>query len=269
MKIYQCRPEDASPSLVPVLEDLGMRYEETLRDGEALARAAEAVRDRYGMSHVVVPLSECLMVACLGTSIKWDPEFGDRVAKEAFPDWEAAEAFRAESIRREPLEPLFAAVRLLRERGARIVVGATGPVSLLASLLPAEAVYRAMAKPKEPFKRILSAVEDFIADHIARVDALGPELVYLADSIGSLDLVGPRLFRQVAGPSCLRVLRRAEALATPVYLCPKTMTSLFSAGFLERAEDGGICAGPCLARKFTELRYGRCRIAEGAFEGTL
>ena len=262
MKIYQCKTED-SPSLVPILEELGMSYEETLKDGSAMARAAERVREVNGMNHVVVPLSECLMTACLGTAITWDPELGDRVAKEVFSDWSEAEAFRSESIRREMLDPLFEAIKMLKERGARIVVNVTGPIALMSGLLPTEAVYRAMPKRKDPFPRLMSIVEDFIAEHIARLDALGPELIYLADSVGSLDLVGPRLFRQVSGPSYLRVLKRAEGLATPIYLCPKNMTSLFSVGFLERAEDGNLCAGPCLARKFTELRYGRCRIAQG------
>ena len=262
MKIYQCKSEDA-PSLVPILEELGVSYEETLRDGAAMARAAERVREVNGMNHVVVPLSECLMTACLGTAITWDPELGDRVAKEVFSDWSEAEAFRSESIRREMLDPLFEAIKMLKERGARIVVNVTGPIALMSGLLPTEAVYRAMPKRKDPFPRLMSIVEDFIAEHIARLDALGPELIYLADSVGSLDLVGPRLFRQVSGPSYLRVLKRAEGLATPIYMCPKNMTSLFSVGFLERAADGNLCAGPCLARKFTELRYGRCRIAQG------
>ena len=268
MEIYQCKPE-GSPSLVPVLEKLGLSYEETLKNGAALARAAEGVREWYGMNHVVVPLSECLMSACLGTAVTWDPEFGDRVAKEAFSDWEAAEAFGPGSIRRDPLEPLFKAVRILREKGERIVVGVTGPISLFAGLLPTETVYRAMRKRDDPFPRILSLLEDFIVDHIERVDALGPEIVYLADSVGSLDLVGPRLFRQVSGPSYLRILRRVERLATPVYLCPKTTTSLLSVGFLERSEDGKVCAGPCLARKFTELNYGRCRIVEESLGETM
>ena len=47
-----------------------------------------------------------------------------------------------------------------------------------------------MPKQKEPFPRLLGIVEDFISEHIARVDALRPELIYLADSVGSLDLVG-------------------------------------------------------------------------------
>ena len=263
MKIYQCKSQDTS-SLVPILEELGMSYEETLEDGAAMARVAERARDASGMNHVVVPLSECLMTACLGTAITWDPELGDRVSKEVFSDWSEAESFRPESIRRELLDPLFEAIRILKERGAQVVVGATGPIALLSGLLPTEAVYRAMPKQKEPFPRLLGIVEDFISEHVARVDALRPELIYLADSVGSLDLVGPRLFRQVSGPSYLRVLKRAEGLATPIYMCPKNMTSLFSVGFLERAADGNLCAGPCLARKFTELRYGRCRIAQGA-----
>ncbi len=263
MKIYQCKSEDA-PSLVPVLRELGLSYEETLREGVALARAAEGVREKNGMVHTMLPLSECLMSACLGASIKWDPEYGDRVAREAFSDWEEAEAFRAESIGRALLEPLFEAVGMLKEKGARIVVGVTGPISLLSALLPTEEVYRAMAKRKDPFPRLLGIVEDFVAEHIERLDALGPELIYLVDTLGSLDLVGPRLFRQVSGPSYLRVLRQAEALATPIYMCPKNMTSLFSVGFLEKAEDGNLCAGPCLARRFRELRWGRCRLAPEA-----
>ena len=186
------------------------------------------------------------------------------MGKEVFADWSEAESFRPESIRRELLDPLFEAIRILKERGARVVVGATGPIALLSGLLPTEVVYRAMLKQKEPFPRLLGIVEDFISEHIARVDALRPELIYLADSVGSLDLVGPRLFRQVSGPSYLRVLKRAEGLATPIYMCPKNMTSLFSVGFLEKAADGNLCAGPCLARKFTDLRYGRCRIAQEA-----
>ena len=263
MKIYQCKPAD-TPSLVPILEKLGMSYEETLKDGAAMARAAEGAREACGMNHVVIPLSECLMTACLGTAITWDPELGDRVAKEVFTDWSEAEAFRAESIRREMLNPLFEAIRILKERGTRVVVGVTGPIALLSGLLPTETVYRAMPKQKDPFPRLLGIVEDFISEHIARVDALRPELIYLADSVGSLDLVGPRLFRQVSGTSYLRVLKRAEKLATPIYMCPKNMTSLFSAGFLESAADGNLCAGPCLARRFTELRYGRCKIAQEA-----
>ena len=241
MKIYQCKSQDTS-NLVPILEELGMSYEETLEDGAAMARVAERARDASGMNHVVVPLSECLMTACLGTAITWDPELGDRVSKEVFSDWSEAESFRPESIRREMLDPLFEAVRILEERGAKVVVGATGPIALLSGLLPTEAVYRAMPKRKEPFPRLLGIVEDFISEYIARVDALRPELIYLADSVGSLDLVGPRLFRQVSGPSYLRVLERAEGLATPIYMCPKNMTSLFSVGFLERAADGNLCA---------------------------
>ena len=114
MKIYQCKSEDV-PSLVPILEELGLSYEETLRDGAAMARAAERVREVNGMNHVVVPLSECLMTACLGTAITWDPELGDRVAKEVFADWSEAESFRPESIRRELLDPLFEAIRILKE----------------------------------------------------------------------------------------------------------------------------------------------------------
>ena len=130
MKIYQCKSEDA-PSLVPILEELGVSYEETLRDGAAMARAAERVREVNGMNHVVVPLSECLMTACLGTAITWDPELGDRVGKEVFADWSEAESFRPESIRRELLDPLFEAIRILKERGAQVVVGATGPIAQL------------------------------------------------------------------------------------------------------------------------------------------
>ena len=111
MKIYQCKSEDM-PSLVPILEELGLSYEETLRNGAAMARAAERVREVNGMNHVVVPLSECLMTACLGTVITWDPELGDRVGKEVFADWSEAESFRPESIRRELLDPLFEAIRI-------------------------------------------------------------------------------------------------------------------------------------------------------------
>lgn len=53
MKIYQCKSEDV-PSLVPILEELGLSYEETLRDGAAMARAAERVRDASGMNHVEI-----------------------------------------------------------------------------------------------------------------------------------------------------------------------------------------------------------------------
>ena len=99
------------------------------------------------------------------------------MGREVFADWSEAESFRPESIRRELLDPLFEAIRILKERGAQVVVGATGPIALLSGLLPTEAVYQAMPKQKEPFPRLLGIVEDFISEHIARVDALRPELI--------------------------------------------------------------------------------------------
>ena len=260
MKIYQCKPDKGGMELEPILRELGVAYEDALKDGNAMARVMDKVREASNMTYTFLPISNYLMASCLGTRIRWDPKYGDRVAKETFTTCKEAASFLPEDIRREPLEPLFKAMDILKSMGSRVIVSVTGPVTLLSFLIPLEEIYKAMAKRGKSFMRLLNIMEEFSAEQIRKLDSFRPELIYFVDTIGTLDLVGPALFKKVSGPSYLSVLKRTEDSVTPIYMCPKNMTSLFSAKLIKSASAGKLYAGPCLSRKFKDLHCGTCEI---------
>ena len=261
IKIYKCSPHLNRYDVSDVLDIEQADMNQYLYDAQSMADLALALKNKYEIDYIQMPVTHYPESFCLGTDVEVDFMQGQKIRKERYETIEEAMSFTAGDIDHKYLKPVLEAVKMLKDKGEFIIVDVTGPVTLLSNLLPLEKCFIAMRKNKKEINYLLEVLEEFVASYVKQLIQLGADLIYYVDNNGSMDLVGPKFFKEITGPSYLRPIAGiSDEKEARFYLCPKNLTSLMNAEMIKRDDSGIIAAGTCIAKPVKGIHYSRFSI---------
>jgi len=247
LNIYVCKSKEMS-HIPGVVEKHNIDYELSNADGVKMGELAEMVHLESKSKWASVPFCHTMEGQCFGTKVSLDYVNGNRIIEYPVNKLEDIDEISIDKINSGKIDIISEAVKYLKVRGIPAAVNVVGPVTLATSILPAEEVYRGMAKSAENMEKLFNIVEGFLTRYIDKLLELDVDLLSYADPTGTLDILGTRLYKKVAGPSFVRVLDKINSESnTMIYLCPKVSTSLLAVDMIEEDERGRFWSGSCIS----------------------
>jgi len=245
--IYVCKSKEMS-HIPEVVEKYNVAYELSNANGIKMGELAEMAYLESKSKWAHVPFCHTMEGQCFGAKVSLDYLNGNRIVEYPINKLEDIDEISIDKIDSGKIDIISEAVKYLKRRGIPTAVNVVGPVTLATSILPAEEVYRGMAKARGNMEKLFNIVEGFLARYINGFLDLDIDLLSYADPTGTLDILGARLYKKAAGPSFVRVLKNINTQGnTTVYLCPKTATSLLEVDMLEEDESGNLWSGSCIS----------------------
>ncbi|MDR3088764.1 MAG: hypothetical protein LBU39_02990 [Desulfobulbaceae bacterium] len=117
-----------------------------------------------------------------------------------------------------------------------IVLNVEGPFTVLSFLIDSGALLKALMTGRAVLEKVLPLIEDGLIRYIEAGVRCGADIISYADPAVALEIVGPKLYREIAGLSSFRLLKRVEHLPVLIHLCGRKSLALEEVG-LCRAEE--------------------------------
>jgi len=134
-----------------------------------------------------------------------------------------------------PIPELLDRIACARKtQGKTILLKASGPYSVLASLVEPGLFYRWLRKEPELVRHALERIRAGLGAYLLRAFSLGVGILSLADPYGNPDLLGVGRYREFPARYMEALLRQITAgPAAVIHICPHTSFPLEAQGFLK------------------------------------
>lgn len=184
---------------------------------------------------VHLPFCHTLEVENLGAEVIFDFEKGNRIKTVIFKDPESLLKLNPLDINTGRIAEFLKAIKLLALENHKIIYNLSGPVSVITSLIGELKFYKTLRKNPELSTQLMAFIEEtLITMGVAALNA-GATILSLADPAGSLDILGEPTYKNIIGPSTIRIISGIieKKPAAKIQLCNKLSRSLEATGFLD------------------------------------
>lgn len=124
---------------------------------------------------------------------------------------------------------MAAAVKELSAKGFCVSWGLEGPMTMLATVLPLQTVYKALLREED--NPLWEKAEQLVMEYAALVAESGAGILSLADPVATADLLGKKRFRTVSGLHIAGLVQRVQKQwpEVTVHLCGKLTQDMLDA----------------------------------------
>ncbi len=234
-KIFKCPGNEAESIPEPILENLGISFEEINKDAYKMASLSKRIKEYNNSEYCTLPFCNTVEAQSFGSRVIFDHIVGNRIGDYAIKDTSQIEDMLKMDLSNSRAAELLKAIRILKEDGEKVVVNVTGPISLATSIMDSKTFYKLIRKDTEKTSKLLKTIEDSLVDYMLESIKSGVDIISFADPTGGMDIVGPKVYKEVSGKSTYNILKRIEGQMRQaiIHLCGKTSTSLEAIGLIE------------------------------------
>lgn len=191
------------------------------------------------VSWVHLPSCHTVEAENLGAVVKMDSIHGNRVT--TYPCKTPRDLLALPPLNFEVgrLKETMTSIKTASQNGKMVVYNVTGPITLGTALMKEVDFYKAILKNDGNSENVIEKLEGWIVEVSIKALENGADILSLADPVASLETMGQRLYKNVIGPSNIRILKNIAARhrGVQIQLCNKMSRSLEAVGLLDVMED--------------------------------
>lgn len=248
--IFKCIGNDNTTVSDETIERVGASYEKANKDAVYMTKLSKEIRDDMGVLYCIVPFCHTAEADAFGSDVVFDHIAGNRINKSIIDKQEDLKNIEAIDFSQGRINQILESIKLLKRDGEKVCLNVTGPITIATSIVDNRVFYKTVRKDRESIDTLLNTIEDSLVEYIKRGVESGLDIISFADPAGTLDIVGPKVYKELCGPSVIRVLKRVEGIlgSSLIHLCGKTSTSLEEAGLIDskKVESYGNSYGESL-----------------------
>jgi len=196
-----------------LMEKSGSYWPEANREPDKMAKLAVCAYEEEGFENVRVPFGIHSEAEALGCKTNYFEGRHDKTPLvEPLSDLKRLKT-DADPATSRSTRTVIEAVRLLRKDAppdAPIVVGVNGPSSVTAKIHGMERYLKLLLRTPEEIGHTLDVVSEFIIKYIKELEEVGADVITLIDSSASGEIIGPELYKKVAAPREIRIIKTSR-----------------------------------------------------------
>ena len=227
IKIFKCIGNEVESVPEEVLQELGGTYEELNQKAEGILLLSTKLKKMKDNSLCRVPFCHTVEAEAFGSSVTYDHKYGNRIKEYAIDSLDSIPELKFDTSKGRILE-VVKSIEVLKAAGEDVVVEITGPFTIATSVIDSQTFFKALRKDKEKAKDLLEIITVKTAEYIRMVVQAGADVISITDPAGTLDITGEKIYRELSGPSTLKILEmvKGDLGDALIHLCGKTSTSL-------------------------------------------
>lgn len=204
-------------------------------DPKMIIDYSSEVMERKNESFIKLPFCTTLEAECFGAIVKLGENTSrirtDGYALQNTKDTEVAIDI---DLGNERFQAMMSAVSSLCQENT-VSFRLMGAISVISMLMDASDFYKLARKDKSRAMKIMKMIEDGIVEYALKAVSSGATIISYADPGASMDIVGPKFYKDVVGPSTMRIFSalKSNIPSAIVHVCPKASLSLEESGLLE------------------------------------
>lgn len=224
---YRCSYDSAAGLGKWAEQNPNLQFPQAYCQAEMMADLAQTIRQTEGGSFCILPFCHTLEAEAYGADIV----LGDGLTTPRGRTLlnEIPEKLPPMNRKAPRLLETIAAIKLLKERGEKVLFQLSGPLTILNNLYSSEKLFRLLLKDGDRAMDLFRSLrEDMIFLMKAAEDA-GADVLSYADPMAAVNLVGPKIAEKIARDftaGFLHEVNRRLKAETLFLLCPKTSFAL-------------------------------------------
>ncbi|TJX13726.1 hypothetical protein E9840_08405 [Tissierella creatinini] len=234
-KIFRCGGNEGESIPESILENFNMSFEEINHSAANMAMLSKQFKENKNSEYCILPFCSTVEAESFGSKVIYNPMLGNRIEKYAIDETSQVDELARIDLSKGRIAEVLEALKLLKEKGEKVTLNVTGPISIATSIMDSHKFYKLIRRDAERADKLLKTIEDSVVDYILEGVKRGVDIISYADPTGGIDILGPRVYKEVSGKSTYNILKRVEGQLDQaiIHLCGKTSTSLESIGLLE------------------------------------
>lgn len=255
---FKCVSDDLEKIPKDIQEITGLRFPMVHTKGEYMSKLSKALKENKKDIVCRLPFCNTVEAEAFGGKIKLgDDKTGPRVESYVCDSLEELISLNKMDLNSGRIKEVLKAVELLKAQNEIVVLNIEGPFTIISSLIDSTKFYKAIRKNRDVVNDLLYVIEKSIVEYAIEAERRGVDIISYSDPVGALDLVGPKVFKEVSGPSSIRIIKgmREKISKSVIHVCGKTSSSIENMGMCssERIEyDKGKKYGVAMMEIFRE-----------------